>query len=74
LLTSKNLDKSKFRSKLFALLAFTSPVDDVDAFANQLDHSLTDVLDKPAPLLTQTFESLAISIRHPCKTNSGCLE
>jgi len=49
-----NLDRTKFRSKLLASPAYTAPVDDVDGFADQLDRSLTDVLDELAPLLTQT--------------------
>jgi len=50
----KNLNKSKFRSKLLASPAYTSPVDNVDGFADQLDRSLTDVLDELTPLLMQT--------------------
>lgn len=50
----KNLDRTKFGSKLVASPVYTAPVDDVDGFVDQLDRFLTDVLHELAPLLTQT--------------------
>ena len=48
------MDPEDFAAKLLTTDAYTNPSDDVDSFFNQIQSSVTAVLDELAPLQTRT--------------------
>ena len=50
----RSVDPEDFAAKLLTTDAYTNPSDDVDSFFNQIQSSVTGVLDELAPLQTRT--------------------